>query len=61
LPKQQAQDLCGDHQPPHLRIQILAIEGTLNFRKVPQPPVIDTTAFKKARKGKQAGQTALDL
>ena len=43
------------------RIQILTIEGILNFREVPRLPVIDTTAFKKAPKEKQAGQTALDL
>ena len=43
------------------RIQILTIEGILSFREVPRLPVIDTTAFKKAPKEKQAGQAALDL
>jgi site-specific DNA-methyltransferase (adenine-specific) len=43
------------------RIQILTIEGILNFREVPRLPVIDTTAFKKAPKEKQGGQSALDL
>ncbi len=43
------------------RLQILTIEGILNFREVPRLPVIDTTAFKKAPKEKQAGQAALDL
>jgi site-specific DNA-methyltransferase (adenine-specific) len=43
------------------RIQILTIEGILNFREVPRLPVIDTTAFKKAPKEKQGGQSKLDL
>lgn len=43
------------------RIQILTIDGILNFRDVPRLPVIDTSAFKKAPKEKQGGQTALDL
>jgi site-specific DNA-methyltransferase (adenine-specific) len=43
------------------RIQILTIEGILTFREVPRLPVIDSTAFKKAPKEKQAGQAALDL
>jgi DNA modification methylase len=43
------------------RIQILTIDGILNFRETPRLPVIDTTAFKKAPKEKQKGQGALDL
>ncbi len=43
------------------RIQILTIEGILNFREVPRLPVIDTTAFKKAPKEKAQGQGNLGL
>ncbi|MBK8458567.1 MAG: hypothetical protein IPL47_16785 [Phyllobacteriaceae bacterium] len=43
------------------RLQILTIDGILNYRDVPRLPVIDTTAFKKAPKEKQGGQGALDL
>lgn len=43
------------------RIQILTIEGILNYREVPRLPVIDATAFKKAPKEKQGGQGSLDL
>jgi site-specific DNA-methyltransferase (adenine-specific) len=39
----------------------LTIEGILSFKEFPRLPVIDTTAFKKAPKEKQAGQAALDL
>jgi site-specific DNA-methyltransferase (adenine-specific) len=43
------------------RIQILTIEGILSFREFPRLPVIDTTAFKKAPKERQAGQGNLGL
>jgi site-specific DNA-methyltransferase (adenine-specific) len=43
------------------RIQILTIDGILNFREVPRLPVVDTTAFKKAPKEKQAGQSGFDF
>ncbi len=43
------------------RIQILTIDGILNFREVPRLPVVDSTAFKKAPKEKQAGQAGFDF
>lgn len=44
------------------RIQILTIEGLLEFRETPRLPAIDASAFKKAPKEKPTGgQGALDL
>jgi site-specific DNA-methyltransferase (adenine-specific) len=43
------------------RIQILTIEGILDFREVPRLPVIDSGGFKKAPKEKAAGQGRLDV
>jgi site-specific DNA-methyltransferase (adenine-specific) len=43
------------------RIQILTIEGILNFTDYARIPIPDSAAFKKAPKEKQAGQKALDL
>lgn len=43
------------------RLQILTIEGILEHREVPRLPAVDSSAFKKAPKEKQQGQTSLDL
>lgn len=43
------------------RLQILTIEGILDHREVPRLPAVDSSAFKKAPKEKQQGQTSLDL
>ena len=43
------------------RIQILTIEGILDFRETPRIPTPDSAAFKKAPKEKQGGQGRLDL
>jgi len=43
------------------RIQILTIEGILNFREVPRLPIIDSSAFKKAPKEKSEKQSDFDF
>ena len=43
------------------RIQILTIEGMLNFKEVPRLPAIDASSFKKAPKEKKEGQGKLEL
>jgi site-specific DNA-methyltransferase (adenine-specific) len=43
------------------RIQILTIEGILDFREVPRLPVIDAGGFKKAPKEKAGGQAGFEF
>lgn len=43
------------------RIQILTIDGILNFRETPRLPAIDSSAFKKAPKEKPSEQGDLGL
>jgi site-specific DNA-methyltransferase (adenine-specific) len=43
------------------RIQILTIEGILDFREVPRLPVIDAGGFKKAPKEKTGGQAGFEF
>ena len=43
------------------RLQILTIEGLLDYSEFARLPVVDSTAFKKAPKEKAAGQGKLDL
>jgi site-specific DNA-methyltransferase (adenine-specific) len=43
------------------RIQILTIDDILSFRKVPRLPVVDSSAFKKAKREEKSSQGKLDL
>jgi site-specific DNA-methyltransferase (adenine-specific) len=43
------------------RIQILTIEGILDFREVPRLPVVDAGGFKKAPKEKAGGQVGFEF
>lgn len=43
------------------RIQILTIDEILTFKKTPRLPVVDSSAFRKARREEKADQGKLDL
>lgn len=43
------------------RIQILTIEGLLNYSEAPRLPAVDSSAFRKAPKEKKDDQSGFDF
>lgn len=43
------------------RLQILTIDDILTFKKTPRLPVVDSSAFRKAKREEKSDQGKLDL